>query len=96
MVDNPYDGLAQGCDFARNSSSRHLDFACMHLWPDNWMPAADEEHKLRFARRWINVHVDVAADLGKPLVLTEFGKKPAGPARAEFFQKVKPPVIGVL
>lgn len=48
----------------------------------------DDAAQLRFARRWINCHVDAAAQLGKPLVLGEFGKKGAGAARAEFFQKV--------
>ena len=51
--------------------------------------SADEEHKLRFARRWINVHADVASRLGKPLVLAEFGKKAGkGGERADFYQKV--------
>ena len=38
MVDNPFDSLSLGCDFARNFGCRHLDFACMHLWPDMWIP----------------------------------------------------------
>jgi hypothetical protein len=38
MVDNPFDSLSLGCDFARNFGCRHLDFACMHLWPDSWTP----------------------------------------------------------
>lgn len=48
----------------------------------------DDAAQLRFARRWVNCHVDAAADIGKPVVLAEFGKKGCGPARAEFFQKV--------
>ena len=90
MVDNPYDCLSQGCDFARNFESRHLDFACIHLWPESWLPTADSERKLRFARRWINVHTDLATELGKPLILAEFGWKPAGASRADFFEKVRP------
>lgn len=37
LPDNPYDTLATGCDWARNSAGRHIDFASFHLWPDNWL-----------------------------------------------------------
>lgn len=33
--------------------------------------------------------MDAAAGIGKPVVLGEFGKKGAGAARAEFFQKAR-------
>lgn len=93
LPDNPYDTLSEGCDFARNHMPDCIDFATIHLWPDTWLAGAGgqqcgEEGALRFARRWINAHVDCCARLGKPLVLTEFGKKPAGPPRAAFYQKV--------
>jgi len=78
---------SQGCDFVRNHAIEHIDFCTIHIWPDSWLSAADEEHKLDFTRRWINCHVDCAAELGKPLVITEFGKKPAGPERVAFFEK---------
>ena len=95
LPDNPYDTLSEGCDFARNHMPDCIDFATIHLWPDTWLAGAggqqcSEEGALRFARRWINAHVDCCAKLGKPLVLTEFGKKPAGPPRAAFYQKVCP------
>ena len=92
LPDNPYDTLSEGCDFARNHMPDCIDFATIHLWPDTWLAdggqQCSEEGALRFARRWINAHVDCCARLGKPLVLTEFGKKPAGPPRAAFYQKV--------
>lgn len=68
----------------------NIDYAAIHLWPDQWLNSGQcsEDAALRFARRWINAHVDCCARLGKPLVLTEFGKKPAGPLRAAFYQKV--------
>ena len=93
LPDNPYDTLSEGCDFARNHMPDCIDFATIHLWPDTWLGSAggqqcSEEGALRFARRWINAHVDCCAKFGKPLVLTEFGKKPAGPPRAAFYQKV--------
>lgn len=91
LPDNPYDTLSEGCDFARNHMPDTLDFATIHLWPDTWLGGdgqCGEEAALRFARRWINAHVDCCARLGKPLVLSEFGKKPAGAPRAVFYQKV--------
>ncbi len=92
LPDNPYDTLSEGCDFARNHMPDTIDYATIHLWPDSWLSGGQcsEEAALRFARRWINAHVDCCARLGKPLVLTEFGKKPAGPPRATFYQKVSP------
>jgi hypothetical protein len=96
LADNPFDSLTLGCDFVRNHAPRSIDFATIHLWPDSWLPAggssggSSEEAALRFARRWINAHVDACAQhLGKPLVLAEFGSKPAGPARAAFYGKVR-------
>ena len=90
LPDNPYDTLSEGCDFARNHMPDNIDYATIHLWPDTWLSGGQcsEEAALRFARRWINAHVDCCTRLGKPLVLTEFGKKPAGPPRATFYQKV--------
>ncbi|KAK9842996.1 hypothetical protein WJX74_005452 [Apatococcus lobatus] len=87
LNDNPYNAMDHGCDFARNHSSACIDFATIHIWPDNWM-SVDDDAKMRFARRWINCHVNCCATLQKPLVITEFGKKPAGPARLAFYEKV--------
>lgn len=90
LPDNPFDSLTIGCDFLRNHAPACIDFASIHLWPDSWLPNGDnEEAALRFARRWINAHVDCCtSQLAKPLVLAEFGKKPAGAPRAAFYQKV--------
>ncbi|CAL5222551.1 g4932 [Coccomyxa viridis] len=96
LPDNPYDTLSEGCDFARNHMPDNIDYATIHLWPDTWLSGGQcsEEAALRFARRWINAHVDCCTRLGKPLVLTEFGKKPAGPPRATFYQKVYDTAFG--
>lgn len=94
LADNPYDSLNLGCDFLRNHAPPHVDFCTIHLWPDSWLPEGGrgDDAALRFARRWINAHVDCCTGrLGKPLVLSEFGKKPAGPTRAAFYQKVRLP-----
>lgn len=39
---------------------------------------------------WVKGHVRAASDLGKPLCLQEFGKRPAGRARTKLFKKVRP------
>jgi hypothetical protein len=61
------------------------DKTCARLTQDK-----DDAAQLRFARRWVNCHVDAAATIGKPVVLAEFGKKGGGPAREEFYRKVPP------
>ena len=39
-------------------------------------------------RRWVNVHADVCTqELGKPLVLTEFGT--TAPGRPAFYEKAR-------
>lgn len=87
LPDNPYDTMSQGCDFARNHASPHIDFATIHCWPDSWLAQATDERRLQFARRWINCHVDVCQQLlQKPLVLAEFGWKLDG--RAAYYNKV--------
>lgn len=47
-----------------------IDFAAMHLWPDNW-----QRTDLPFSQSWIWSHlVWSERRLGKPLVLEEYGK----------------------
>ena len=48
---------------------RAIDYAAMHLWPDNW-----KRYDLDFGSGWMRNHTDDARRLGKPLVLEEFGK----------------------
>ncbi len=40
VAHNPYDCAGAGCDFAADCGSPHIDFACCHLYPDLWRPAA--------------------------------------------------------
>lgn len=83
--------VLQGCDFMRNHSISHIDFCTIHLWPDSWLQNASDDKKLDFSRHWIDCHVQCCQDLGKPLVITEFGKKPAGPGRAVLYNQVTIP-----
>jgi hypothetical protein len=69
---------AKGCDFGAEAAHATIDFASCHLYPDLWLPNASSAAKLAFSKRWLECHVDLCANLGKPLVLSEFGKKAAG------------------
>lgn len=62
-------GAGTGQDFARDHAFAPVDFATVHLWPDNW----DREGG-GWSRAWLDAHAAAAADLGKPLLLQEFGK----------------------
>ncbi len=85
---NPFDVLNQGCDFFRNFTAESIDFASFQCFPDAWLPTADEDALHRFTARWIAAHASLAKQLGKPLLLSAFGKKPAGTERAEHFRFV--------
>lgn len=64
-----------GLDFIRNSKISDIDFASVHLYPDNWLLHANLEEKLKFVTQWVSSHFeDGDTELGgKPVVLTEFG-----------------------
>ena len=40
---NPYNCAQSGCDFAGEAASPAIDFACCHLYPELWLPQADEQ-----------------------------------------------------
>jgi len=58
--------------------SGHIDYATIHLWPQNWRwydpqaPDSYEEAEAK-ARDYFRRHAEQARELGKPLVLEEFG-----------------------
>ncbi|MBN2132146.1 MAG: cellulase family glycosylhydrolase [Sedimentisphaerales bacterium] len=58
--------------------SRHIDYATIHLWPQNWRwydPQAPDSYAEAEAkaRDYFGRHAEHARKLGKPLVLEEFG-----------------------
>jgi Cellulase (glycosyl hydrolase family 5)/Wzt C-terminal domain len=62
-----FDGTGAGVSFTRNSALSQIDFASIHLYPGYWnLPASA-------GSTWISDHVQIARNLGKPLVLGEFG-----------------------
>ena len=53
---NPADWAAQtGQDFILNHLPDTVDFATLHLWPDNWNQTSKD-----FQENWIDVHHQVA------------------------------------
>ena len=62
-------GPRSGQDFVANHDSPDIDYAVIHLWPNNWA-ALD----IDFGKTWVSSHVRAAQELGKPLVVEEFGK----------------------
>ncbi|KAL4437017.1 hypothetical protein ABPG75_004156 [Micractinium tetrahymenae] len=63
-------GPRSGQDFRANHAHPDIDYAIMHMWVDNWRVG----DSLDWGRRWIESHMQVAGELGKPLVMEEFGK----------------------
>jgi mannan endo-1,4-beta-mannosidase len=68
-----------GIDFRAEHAHPRVDYATVHVWPQNWdwySPAAPEATYARALNRsleYLREHVTVAAALNKPLVLEEFG-----------------------
>ncbi|KAG2425378.1 hypothetical protein HXX76_013792 [Chlamydomonas incerta] len=78
---NPYrSAAAHGTDWQAVLSHPALDFACMHLYPDQWCPLDTPRAELKsFMQSWIRSHATLCAGrLNKPLVLSEFGKRDPG------------------
>ncbi|KAK3404229.1 hypothetical protein EUGRSUZ_K00548, partial [Eucalyptus grandis] len=64
-----------GTDFISNNQVPQVDFATIHLYPDQWMPSASEGEQVAFADKWVQVHIqDSNTILKKPIILGEFGK----------------------
>eukprot|EP00198_Chlamydomonas_reinhardtii_P000888 XP_001690223.1 carbohydrate hydrolase-related protein [Chlamydomonas reinhardtii] len=75
---NPYSSASShGSDFAAVFAHPALDFASIHLYPDQWCPPATPRAELKnFMRSWIRSHAALCGErLNKPLVLSEFGKR---------------------
>jgi len=61
---------AEGQNFIENSAVSCIDYAGIHVWPDNW-----EFVNTEFQKTFIQEHIDDAsAGMTKPVVLEEFGK----------------------
>ncbi|KAL4578074.1 hypothetical protein LXL04_014190 [Taraxacum kok-saghyz] len=87
-------GYEVGTDFISNNRVKNVDFATIHLYPDQWVPGASDQARDEFVKKWINAHIeDCNSILGKPLLIAEFGKSSysAGfsvEARDEYFNNI--------
>lgn len=65
--------------YAQAHRSANVDYLTFHLWPSNWSwmdhkdPAARMESGTKQSLEYIDRHIDLAGELGKPIVLSEFG-----------------------
>ncbi len=68
-----------GLDFTENHDGPDIDYATVHIWPQNWEwfdptdPEATFPAASAAAEDYLSAHLGDAASLGKPLVLEEFG-----------------------
>ncbi|KAF7154603.1 hypothetical protein RHSIM_Rhsim01G0197400 [Rhododendron simsii] len=89
-----------GTDFISNNQIPGIDFATIHLYPEQWMQGSNKEEQSAFVEKWIRTHIaDSNSLLKKPLLLTEFGKssKSAGysvGARDEYYRYIYNTVFG--
>ncbi|KIZ00565.1 Mannan endo-1,4-beta-mannosidase 1 [Monoraphidium neglectum] len=85
---NPYN-QTHGVDWVANNASPSIDFASIHLYADQWCPTdCGDQARVDWAVNWVKGHIQAAKQLGKPLCLQEFGKKPAGSGREALFEKL--------
>lgn len=68
-----------GLNVVKDHESPAVDFVCFHMWAENWgwvhkgavdkgMPKA-----LELAKKYVNDHAARSAEIGKPILLEEFG-----------------------
>ncbi|KAE8681671.1 Mannan endo-1,4-beta-mannosidase 1 [Hibiscus syriacus] len=65
-----------GTDFILNNQIPEVDFATIHIYPEQWLPSTNmsEEAQLGFVDKWIEAHaVDCNYVVKKPVVIGEFG-----------------------
>ncbi|XP_044406773.1 putative mannan endo-1,4-beta-mannosidase 9 [Triticum aestivum] len=71
---NPGQGYTAGTDFVSNNRIPTVDFATIHVYPDQWMPGSSSQAQVEFTKRWMASHIeDAGKALRKPLLVAEFG-----------------------
>lgn len=71
-----WQALGAGRRWRRQHRSKHIDYLTVHLWPQNWgwyQPEKGDTAFLDTVRQYLNVHLQIAKQLHKPLVLEEVG-----------------------
>ncbi|KAK8718222.1 hypothetical protein V6N13_045465 [Hibiscus sabdariffa] len=86
-----------GTDFISNNRIDEIDFATIHIYPEQWLPPpmnSSEKGQLAFVDKWIEAHIsDSNSIVKKPLVIGEFGKSSKLPGyslekRDAYFQRI--------
>nr|XP_043609588.1 putative mannan endo-1,4-beta-mannosidase 9 [Erigeron canadensis] len=68
-------GYEVGTDFVSNNTINNVDFATIHLYPDQWVSGGSAEAQAEFVQKWITSHLeDCKTIVKKPLLIAEFGK----------------------
>jgi len=70
----------QGTGFVWNHEPHTVDLATFHLYPDHWWMHPGE------GIPWIRRHIAAARQLGKPVLLEEYGKRGGPSVRGRCFQ----------
>lgn len=92
LISTGSEGLKGSADdsklFVRAHQTRNIDYLTYHMWPKNWgwfdstRPAETYPQMHEKNTHYLNVHIDLARQLGKPIVLEEFGLDRDGPSFA--------------
>jgi mannan endo-1,4-beta-mannosidase len=70
---------SSGLDVVEDHKSAAIDFICFHMWAANWNwvsknnLAGGYPKALERAKKYVNEHATLAAKVGKPILLEEFG-----------------------
>jgi mannan endo-1,4-beta-mannosidase len=65
----------EGTRWNLNGASPDVDYTVIHCWPDSWTWMWGNEPALYSnAMAWVKDHLAIAAQLDKPMVLSEYGK----------------------
>ena len=74
LSSNPSADSAGG-DFRRNNALPNIDVASLHSWADQWLGCCSGHCLLPFVNNWLQSHIQVAGELGMPLLLSEYGAR---------------------
>jgi mannan endo-1,4-beta-mannosidase len=90
LVSSGSEGLAGSAEdgklYLAAHASANIDYLTYHLWPKNWgwfdskKPEETWANAIARSRDYLNVHIDMARHLKKPVVLEEFGLDRDGPS----------------
>ncbi|MET0268557.1 MAG: cellulase family glycosylhydrolase [Duganella sp.] len=90
LVSSGSEGLAGSAHDAQLFLDAHrtqnIDYLTYHLWPKNWgwfdshNPTGSWDNAIAKSRDYLHSHIELAKQLGKPIVLEEFGLDRDGPS----------------